>query len=85
MLALLLVCFLLFLSCFCFVSCFDFADYENHLFPAILVFFSHVGYKVVLHFQFRVLVLVCFLLCCLFPFRHLICIILCLRCLLFSF
>ena len=43
--------FILFLSCFCFVSCLAFTDYENIVFLATLVFFSHLGYKVVLHFS----------------------------------
>ena len=38
MLALFLVCFYLLLFCFSFVSCFAFIDYENTVFPAILVF-----------------------------------------------
>ena len=59
--------FVLVLFLFCFL--FAFPDYEkNTVFPAILVYFSHVGYKVVYIFQFQVLVIVCFLLCCLFPF-----------------
>ena len=51
MLALFLVCFILFLSCFCFVSCFAFTDYEKHCFPCNSSVFSHVGYKVVLYFS----------------------------------
>ena len=62
MLVLFLVCFVLFLSCFCFVSCFAFTDYEKHCFLCKSSVFSHVGYKVASYFfQFHAFVLVCFL------------------------
>ena len=95
MLALFLVCFILLLSCFCFVSCFACTDYLKHCFrqcfPCNSSVFRHVGYKVVLYcFSFMFLLLfVClfvFFSCVVcFHFRHLICIMLCLCCLVFSF
>ena len=87
MLALFLVCFILLLSCFSFVSCFAFTDYEKHCFPCNSSVFSHAGYKVVLYFfSFMFLVLFVFFSCVVcFHFRHLICIMLCLCCLVFSF
>ena len=68
---------------FCFL--FAFTNYERHCFPAILVFLSHVGYKVVIFFSVHVLVIVFSSCVVCFYFRHLICIILCLCCLVFSF
>ena len=85
MLALFLVCFVLFLSCFCFVSCFAFTDNEKHCFPCNSSILSHVGYKVVLYYSVTCFCSCLFFLCCLFPFRHLICIMLCLCCLVFFF
>ena len=88
MLALFLVCFILLLFCFSFVSCFAFTDYEKHCFPCNSSVFSHAGYKVVLYFfQFHVFfacLFFCFCVVC-FHFRHLICIMLCLCCLVFFF
>ena len=87
MLALFWVCFILLLSCFSFVSCFAFTDYGKHCFPCNSSVFSHAGYKVVLYFfSFMFLVLFVFLFSCVvcFRFRHLICIMLCLCCLVFS-
>ena len=85
MLALFLVCFILFLSCFRFVSCFAFTDYEKHCFPCNSSVFSHIGYKVVYIFSVSCLVLVSFSCVVCFHFRHFICIILCLCCRVFSF
>ena len=70
---------LLFLFCFFLVLVLLSQTMKNTVFPAILGFFSHVGYKVVfICFQFHVLVLVCFFCVVCFHFRQLICIILCL-------
>ena len=79
--------FYLFLSCFCFVSCFAFTDYEKHCFPCNSSVFSHVGYKVVLYFFSVSCFCSCLFFSCVvcFHFRHLICIMLCLCCLVFLF
>ena len=54
----------------------------NIVFLAILVFSSHVGYKVVLYvFSFMFLFLFVFSCVVCFQFRHLICLMLCLCCL----
>ena len=64
MLALFLVCLILLLSCFSFVSCFAFTDYEKHCFPCNSSIFGHAGYKVVIYFfSFMFLVLFVFLFC----------------------
>ena len=55
--------FLLFLFCFCFASCFAFRLWKKHCFPAILVFCSHVGYKVVYLFSFMCLFLIFSVVC----------------------
>ena len=85
MLALFLVCFILLLSCFCCVCCFAFTDYENTVFPPILVYSSHVAYKVVVYLVcFRFWFLFFLVLFC-FHCRHMICIVLWLCCLVFLF
>ena len=67
MLALFLVCSILLLSCFCFVSCFVCTDYKEHCFPCNSSVFSHVGYKVVLYcFNFMFLFLFVSFFCVLF-------------------
>ena len=87
MLALFWVCFILFLSCLILVLVLFSQTMQNIVFLAILVFLSHVGYKVVLDvFSVSCFGPCLFFFCVLcFHFRHLICIILCLCCLLFSF
>ena len=83
MLLLFLVC-CLFLLCFLLVLVLLSQTMKNIVFPATLVVFSHVGYKVVFYFfQFHVLVLVCFSCVVCFHLGQLICSIMCLCCLVF--
>ena len=59
---------------------------KNTVFPVIVVYFSHVACKVVLYFSVSGFGSCCFFVSCVvcFHFRHLICIVLWLCCLVFS-
>ena len=50
------------------------SDYEKLVFPAILVFFSHVGYQVVYFFSFMFLLLFVFLVLLVSSLKQLLCV-----------